>query len=163
MAERLLVARLDGNATATASSAGTRALVGCGMDRTAAQVLREMGGDPEQHVARQLSLAAVRGADLIMTASTMHRSAVVQADPTAMRRTFTMREFARLGRALPPPPDADLRHRVAEVAAQRGVSYPPAPGEDEIADPYGAPLPAMRECGRQLAAAVDAVTRSLGL
>ncbi|MGI8646044.1 MAG: low molecular weight phosphotyrosine protein phosphatase, partial [Nocardioides sp.] len=39
----------------TASSAGTRAVVGYGMEPTAAEVLRTLGGDPKGFRARQLS------------------------------------------------------------------------------------------------------------
>jgi protein-tyrosine phosphatase len=84
-----------------------------------------------------------------------------------MRRAFTMREFARLGAGLGPlgrPPTADaLRARIAEVAGQRGIVEPAEPGEDEIGDPIGAPLPVVQRCGEQVSAAVDGIVAGLGL
>ncbi len=80
----------------TASSAGTRAVVGYGMEPTAAEVLRTLGGDPKGFRARQLSPANVDDADLILTMTTRHRDKVLAASPRAMRRTFTLLEAGRL-------------------------------------------------------------------
>ncbi len=79
-----------------ASNAGTRAVIGYGMEPTAAEVLRSMGGDPEEFRARQLSPAIVGDADLILTMTTRHRDRVLSESPQAMRRTFTLLEAGRL-------------------------------------------------------------------
>ena len=137
------------------------------MDETSAQVLTELGGRPEGHVAQQLTPELVQQADLILTATTTHRSAIVRNAPAAMRKAFTMREFARLGAGLPPPrpgpSGGKLIRRVGEVAARRGLIDAPAEGADEIGDPIGAPLPEVRVCGAQISASVDAALRILGL
>jgi protein-tyrosine phosphatase len=118
-------------------------------------------------LARRLTPALIRSADLILTAQVEHLSAVLREDPRALRRAFTMREFGRLGAGLGPlegafDPDV-LRARVAMVAGQRGQLVPPAPGADEIGDPYGAAMSAVRACGAQIDAAVDAIIAALGL
>src|SRR4051795_5389163 len=51
IAERLLAARLP-DPSIRAASAGTRAMVGYGIDQTAAHVLRRLGGEPDGHGAR---------------------------------------------------------------------------------------------------------------
>ncbi|HET6876267.1 MAG TPA: hypothetical protein VFH38_01920 [Jatrophihabitans sp.] len=169
MAERMLQARLDksGSAAVTTSSAGTRAVVGHPMDALAARVLREHGGEPDGHRGRQLSADLVETADLVLTADSAHRSRVVREVPLAMRRTFTLREFARLGAALDPPrptPAGDrLQRRVAEIAARRGEAPPAEPGGDDIGDPFGAPLPVMQMCGQQIAAVIDQICGILGV
>jgi protein-tyrosine phosphatase len=169
LAERLLLARLVGPDAGDVRvvSAGTRAVVGHQMDDTSAQVLSELGGRPEGHVAQQLRPELVEQADLILTATSAHRSGIVRSTPAAMRKVFTMREFARLGAGLPPPrpgPNGGkLIRRVGEVAGRRGFLDPPADGQDEIADPIGAPLPLVRECGQQISVSVDAALRILGL
>src|SRR5439155_17630059 len=84
------------------SSAGTRALVGYGMDGASAAVLRELGGDPDGHVARQLVPELVMRADLVLASDSVNRGDIVRTSPLAMRRVFTMREFARLGAGLGP-------------------------------------------------------------
>jgi hypothetical protein len=80
------------------------------------------------------------------------------------RRTFTIREFARLGAALGPlddePTPDRLRARVAEVAAQRGLVEP---GADDIGDPLGGGLDVARATVATIAAAVDGALLALGV
>lgn len=167
MAERLLIARLPVGAPVEVTSAGTMALVGRGIDPPSAQLLRELGGSSDGHAAKRLTVPLVSAADLILTAETAHRAAVVQADPLAFRRTFTMREFGRLGRELPPLPapvsSEALRTRVAEVSGQRGHVEPAEPDADEIGDPFRAALKIARQRADQVAEAVDAIISALGL
>lgn len=164
MAERLLVARLPASARdeVVVSSAGTRAVVGHAMDAASALVLRELGGDSNGHVARQLEPEHVRAAGLVLAATTSQRDAILRETPAAMRRTFTMREFARLAGDLGDDVSAsDLVHRIRSVAGQRGLSAPAAAGADEVADPIGAPLREVRACGEQISTAVDALAAVL--
>ena len=148
-------------------SAGTLGLVGYPMDDTSAAALSELGADPSGHVARELTEDLVADADLILCAERIHRSAVLQIDPMAFRRTFTMREFARLGAGLLQPTRLleldELADRVYEVAARRGSVPVVDPIEDDIADPIGRPLAVNRQCAQQIAAAVDAAVNILGL
>ena len=170
MAERLLTARLRGTLPAgldvSATSAGTRAVVGRGMDTPSLIALRELGGDSAGHVARMFTRTLAEEADLVLTAESGHRARVVQAVPLAFRKTFTLREFARLGAGLGPlaePSEDALRNRVAEVAARRGWADPAGPGADEIGDPFGATLAVARTCAGAIADAVDGAVAALGL
>ena len=168
MAERLFLSRVAPGSPVSAGSAGTSGLAGYAMDLPAAVVLRELGGRPEGHVARRVTPAMLDGAHLVLTAETGHRAAVLRLAPMASRRTFTLREFARLGAAAPPP-DAgvataeSLRVRVAEIAALRGFAGGAAAGADEIGDPFGAALDVVRRTGTQIAGSVDGVIEVLGL
>jgi low molecular weight protein-tyrosine phosphatase len=166
VAARLLAHRLDPAWPVRISSAGTAAVVGYGIDAPSAQALTELGVDPAAHVARRLTDKMIKAADLVLTAETAHRSSVVQAEPLAFRRAFTLREFGRLGGDLPPlaglPTPDELRGRVAEIAELRGVVEPPEPGADEIADPFGASLEVARACTARISEALDAVVRALG-
>ncbi len=163
LAERLLLARLRPDAPVRVSSAGTGALVGHSMDVPSALCLRELGGDPDGHAARQLTAGLIAGADLVLTAQQEHRDAVRTLDPAAADRAFTLREFGRLAAELPGRPGVDapgLRSRVAAVAALRR----PAPRRvDDIGDPFGAALPQVHACAAQVGEAVDAVLAGLGL
>jgi protein-tyrosine phosphatase len=167
VAERLFRARTRADALVVFGSAGTRAVTNSPIDLPSAAALRELGGDSEAHAARQLTADLVAGTDLILTAESAHRSSVVQLEPLAFRRTFTLREFGRLGAGVEPiggpltPPT--LSRRVAQVAAQRGLARPPRLGEDEIGDPFGGPLETARACAAQVASAVDDVLAVLGL
>jgi protein-tyrosine phosphatase len=166
VAERLFRARANGAAPITTVSAGVTGLVGRPMDATTATALRELGVDPGQHVGRRLTTELVAASDLVLTAELSHRATAIHANPAAHTRTFTIREFGRLGAGLPPPksPTAEsLRSRVAEVADLRGAIDPAAPGWDDIADPFGASLDVVRACVAQLASAVDEVIAVLGI
>ena len=167
LGERLLRSRLAASAPVRVSSAGTAAMVGMGIDGPSALALRELGVDDDGHVAQQLTAAQIDGADLILTAQTAHRSAIVRADPFTFRRTFTMREFGRLGAALEPldgdPTVEQLRARVVQVADQRGSVEAPAPGADEISDPFGARTDVARQTAEDISTAVNAIISALGL
>jgi protein-tyrosine phosphatase len=167
LSERMFRARVS-VPTLHVASAGTGALVGYGIDGPSGLVLREHGVNPEGHFARALTREIVHSADLILTAESSHRTIVLNAEPSLFRRTFTMREFARLGAELgpiigPPSDDELLRERVARVSAQRGSVQPPEAGTDEIGDPYGAGLDFARIIGEQISTAVNGVIAALGL
>ncbi|WP_068154499.1 protein tyrosine phosphatase [Rhodococcus phenolicus] len=118
----------SGRADLTAHSAGTRALVGHGMEPTAAEVLQQLGGDPVGFAARRLTPNIAEDADLVLTMSRRHRSAVITAAPRMMRVTFTLREAARVQQA-------SGASTVAELTAARVQNT--APGPDDITDPMG--------------------------
>ena len=98
MAERLLQAGLDQVVPGgfLVSSAGTRALVGEPMQPISADIVRTFGGDPEGFAARQLTPRILRGIDLVLTMTSGHRGEVLQLDASLLKRTFTIREFARM-------------------------------------------------------------------
>lgn len=77
-------------------SAGTQALVGQPMQPMSAEIVRRHGGLADSFTARQLTQDMVREADLILAMATEHRSKILQLDPSALRRTFTVREFGRM-------------------------------------------------------------------
>jgi len=131
-----------------ARSAGTRAVIGYGMEPTAAEVLRSMGGDPEGFRARQLSPAIVGDADLILTMTTRHRDRVLSESPQAMRRTFTLLEAERL---LTVPVEADT---VAQRLAQARGQQPRGERADDIADPIGLDYATFEAVGAQVADAL---------
>lgn len=166
-AAELLFARAAVGHDIASASAGTSGLTGHGVDGPTAYALKELGVDASRHVAQRLTPGLMNAADLILTATTEHRAVVVQQMPLGFRRTFTLREFARLGADLEEldgvvDPDV-LRKRVAAVAEQRGWVEPGAPGADEIGDPYGEDLDVARTCVAQIAQTVTGVIRALGL
>jgi protein-tyrosine phosphatase len=166
MGERLFRSRTSASPEITISSAGTSGLTGYEMDPPSATVLRELGGDPEGHAARRLTPELIQRADLVLTAVSEQRALILKAEPMAFRRTFTMREFARLSAGFPPLDRVSaeaLRSRVREIAARRGFTDPAGPGDDEIGDPFGAPLEFARATGTQISESVDAAIDGLGL
>jgi protein-tyrosine phosphatase len=61
-----------------------------------ARLLRGNGAEVETFAAHRLTANLVREADLVLTLTRLHRSTVVDLWPAAVRRTFTLRELARL-------------------------------------------------------------------
>jgi low molecular weight protein-tyrosine phosphatase len=135
-----------------AASAGTQARDGLPMTAEARAALRRHGHDPADFQSRRLTRDLIARADLILTMEGAHRAAVLGHDPGALRRTFTLREFARLVAADPVPPAGSL---VDVAAARRGTVVPAGgPGEDDIADPTGRGRDAHDACAALIAQAL---------
>jgi protein-tyrosine phosphatase len=150
LTRHLLTGRL-GPRAATAfdvSSAGVQAVVGSAMHPSTRAELapwRLDGASDTQHfTARQLRSAMVTDADLVLGATTRHRSAVVECHPAGLATSFSIREFARLAadvdqRELPTEPVARAHELVEQVRRRRGVSPPGVSEEDRVPDPMGGP------------------------
>ena len=137
LAERLLRERLreqlgELSEAVVVASAGTRALAGRPMDAMAAQELGRLGLTNEDFRARQLTERMANDAGLVLTASKELRSRVLEDAPGALRRAFTITEFAALADGV----SADSpRELVADAAQRRSL----AQVEDyDVPDPIGA-------------------------
>ena len=144
------------------ASAGTRALVGHPLSPPMDALVAGAGGDPTGFAARQLTERLARPADLVLALTREHRGEVVELWPAAVRRTFTLREFARLVQVvdpdlLPPPtsPAARLRALVPAAAAHRRQVADP--GSDDVVDPYRRPAEVYQEAFSHIEQAVRAV------
>ncbi|KZE92852.1 Low molecular weight protein-tyrosine-phosphatase Etp [Agromyces sp. NDB4Y10] len=171
-AAQLLAARLaEAGIDAEVTSAGTHALVDSPMTPEAAAMSRRAGVDPDAHAGRQLTADLVQASDLILVAAREHRARVLQLVPRASRRTFTLREFARIAdfvaRARTVDPSFtfasdDPAARVEEIALSRGLAEPPAtPQDDDVVDPYRRSPEVYAEAERLITVAVDGVARAL--
>lgn len=130
-------------------SAGLGALVGSGAPDPTQMLAREHGLDVSHHVARQIDIEMIRQADLIIGMTRDHRRRLVEMLPSAMRRVFTLREFARVADAAEPglsnalasegagTPAERMRIAVALAASLRGTVPPPEnASEFDVIDPY---------------------------
>lgn len=122
------------------SSAGIRGWQSQPMDPDAAAALERRGGSSCGFKSRPLTEILVDSANLILTATREHRSDLLETFPQALRRTFTMKEFAQLT-ALPGTADAvratgllSANDLVASAYRHRGGAVV---AEPDIADPYG--------------------------
>jgi len=178
MAERLMQLRLRQRLGSEAAafrveSAGTWGHRGAPMEPFAAQAVRELGGDPEGFGAHELDPVQVELADLVLTATGEHRAAVVTLVPSAVRRVFTLKEFARLGASIDPGalrarlltlPVDPVDYAAAAVHAAlllRGPGQRPSPGLDDVTDPLGAPYRVYQARAREIDAAVGQTVRVL--
>ncbi|WP_443054249.1 arsenate reductase/protein-tyrosine-phosphatase family protein [Streptomyces sp. IBSBF 2435] len=172
MAERLtrhgLVRRLgDGAAGMLVESAGTWGHEGAPMEAHAAAVLAEYGADPSGFTGRELLDDHVIDADLVLTATRDHRAQVISMGHAAGLRTFTLKEFTRLVRAIDTTtlPEGSVTERaralVRAAAALRGWLLAPSPDADEVHDPYGAPISYFRSIGAEIHTALDPMVTAL--
>lgn len=69
-------------------SAGLGALVGQGVDPSAAALAKQSGLDLSQHQARQVTQEMIRQADLILVMSARQRSAIAQLAPAVSGKTM---------------------------------------------------------------------------
>ncbi|PJE96056.1 protein-tyrosine-phosphatase [Streptomyces carminius] len=152
-------------------SAGTWGHEGAPMEEHAAAVLHEYGADPSGFLGRELLDEHVIRADLVLTATRDHRAQVISMGHSAGLRTFTLKEFTRLVRAIDPAtlPDPDgeggvverARALVRAAAALRGWLLAPSAEADEVYDPYGAPITYFRSVGEEIHTALDPVVTAL--
>jgi protein-tyrosine phosphatase len=158
MAELLFRGWANPAADVVVSSAGTEALEGHGIDRSSASALGQLGIDPSQHRGRRFEPWMAADADLILTAAREHRDAIISAMPTLYRRTFTMKEFARLVNGLGP---GDPRSIVAAAAARRGQFVPEDP-DDDVRDPYRGAIKHAKTIAEEITESVYATVAALG-
>jgi protein-tyrosine phosphatase len=131
-----------------ASSAGTHAVIGHPVHRLAAEVLIGLGGDPANFTARQLTPRIASEADLVLTMTAAHRTAVLELAPRQLRKTFTLGEASLLASTYGARTVADLAPLRVRLSEHQPV---------EIADPIGRDLDAFEAVGEQIAALLPPV------
>jgi protein-tyrosine phosphatase len=145
------------------TSAGTHAIAGDPMHPHSARTLLEYGASTRPFASRVADQTLLAGADLVLTANRQQRAHCVGLAPATVRRTFTLREFARLcgavdRRELPAgSPATRMRALVRAAAAARAGFQPAAANDDDLADPVRLGLDAFLACGRTVLAALDAI------
>ena len=162
-AEILLRRALGEQPDVLIGSAGVDARTGRPVD---AQVLELLGHPAGGTGARQLTEGLVNDADLVLTMTREQRATLVSRHPAAVRRAFTLLEFADLaeiavreGADLPPGSAAGL-------AALRGLaprlrSRRPVGAADDVDDPHGRGMGEYEDAVGTIRAAVDAISAAL--
>ena len=126
----------------TASSAGTRAVIGHPIHPDAAIVLEELGGDASDFAARQLKPKIAADADLIVAMTGAHRDTVLETAPRQLKRSFTLTEAARLA-------SMDGADTLVDLAALR--PHLTANDMADIPDPIGQSPEVFATIGAQIA------------
>ncbi|WP_083285741.1 hypothetical protein [Microbacterium sp. BH-3-3-3] len=149
VAEFALAALLADEGGVSVESAGTGALTGESVPEPGQRIAMEYDVDASHHTARQVSAPLIRSADLILGMAREHRRYAAETLPAAMRRSFTLRELARIAEAahsdLPAyvrgsgatTADDGMRAAVAFAASLRGTIAPPSDASEfDVIDPY---------------------------
>jgi len=129
------------------ASAGTAVVEGAPCPAAILAEADALGLDLRGHVSAPLTRDVLDGADLVLALAREHRAAVARSSPRAARRTFTLREAARLASSLDPRDREAVRSactskaRVTSaaltLATRRGTVALLAPGDDDVVDPVG--------------------------
>jgi protein-tyrosine phosphatase len=144
--EILLRQRLDPEVFEVAS-AGVQGWRDAPVDSMVVLELERLGASAEGFCSRPLEQRLVEDADLILTATRGHRSEVVGRFPVALRRNFTVREFAALVDGVEADSPADLVHEAYRRRSEAGDDV-------DLPDPFRQPPAVHRAVANQVAAAV---------
>lgn len=120
------------------ASAGFAAPVGAPMGDRVLAMARALGADGSTHRAAQVDDRLLAGADLVLVATRRQREKVLHRAPSALRKTFTIREAGRIAEGLEataPASPGDLRRVVQRLADLRAA--PVSEAADDIIDPQG--------------------------
>ncbi|MFC4553866.1 low molecular weight phosphatase family protein [Georgenia faecalis] len=166
--ERLLRRALGAKSGVQVASAGTGALVGEPIQPPMAALLEGLDVETEQFAARRLTPDLVRESDLVLTLTRAHRGDVVDLFPGAVRRTFTLRELARLTEHVPREeldaaagPDATPAERLSALIPLAAARRAPVPEEhDDVVDPYRRDASVYQRSFDQMLPAVRTIARA---
>jgi protein-tyrosine phosphatase len=131
-------------------SAGVMAMTGDPMTPQSADAMTKRGFTPTKHVSQDLTPKLLEEADLVLTATLDHRSAIARMLPKASKYSFTIDEFARLTSFLKADSefqeefkkkpketrDQYLKRAMHEAVLLRGM-VPTNLDPKDIVDPYG--------------------------
>lgn len=142
----------------TVASAGTHARVGDEVHELARSVLAERGVPVPPTPTRPVVESLVGDADLVLTAGREHRAWIAERFPVAVRRTFTLRQFARMCDAARsaghPDPGSDGGALIRFAESGRRLLQPGPAEEDLVEDPVGGTIVDFRRSADQISAAV---------
>jgi protein-tyrosine phosphatase len=160
LAEVLLRRRLheqlgDLGRAVVVESAGVHALEGHPMDEMAARELARLGYVNDAFRARRLTPQMALDADLVLTATKDLRSRVLEEEPAALRRAFTIREFAALVDGVRAASPTDL---VADAARRRSSAEV---ADYDIPDPIGAGAEVHRDVADLVDGAVTPIAQAV--
>ncbi|MCI9858200.1 low molecular weight phosphatase family protein [Microbacterium proteolyticum] len=164
------------------TSAGTGARPGMPMPHEAIRLGTERGASARllgQHRAHVVTKEQLRDADLVLAMARSHRRAVVEIYPAVARKTFAVREFARLAADVSDDqvraavaqagsgaaaPVRGFTSAIAAVASRRGITFAPKDlDEEDVVDPFGRSVQTYERALDQLEPGLVAVERVVRL
>lgn len=143
-------------------------MVGSPIQPLSAEIIRTYGGTADNFAARQLTSKILRESDLVLTMASHHRGEVLQLDASLLKRTFTIREFARMvaaleerGEAAPSGSDytQQWRELPARASSVRHLILAAEAPDNDVVDPYRQGAEAYVRMEDQLAPAILRILR----
>lgn len=152
--------RIADNIVVEISSAGTQAQPGQPIDELAGHELRRLGCDASGFRSRVFDDRMATEADLVLTATREQRSLILEREPRAMQRTFTMLEFAQLVGLL--RQGDSTTSEPGELVRKAGVNRWRVTLDDyDIADPRGQSSDVHRATAENIRTAMVAIAAGL--
>lgn len=141
-------------------SAGTHGYLDHPLDPPMAAQLRARGVDPDGFRSRRLTARMVAEADVVLTAEVAHRERILEDQPEAFRRVFTLGQLARaLDDAGVEPGHAT---RGPDLLRELGAAVRPPVPDDDVVDPFRRGDEAAARAAEHLDALVRRVVPLLG-
>lgn len=113
--------------------------------------IRRRGGDLGAHLSTGVETALESNPDLILTMTRQHLRSLAEINPSILQKTYTLREFVRVGEVEGPRRvDEGLTAYALRVGAGRNLSALQSGVEDDIADPIGKRASAYEQCAQEL-------------
>jgi protein-tyrosine phosphatase len=102
------------------------------------RALAALGIEAPPHLSREVELADIQRADLILTMERRHVRDIVNEAPEAWPLTFTIKEFVRLTADAPRIAGETIPEWLARVGTERtSTSMMGSSPDDDVDDPYG--------------------------
>jgi len=130
------------------------------LDRDMVKAAATLGLDITDHVPRQVTSADISAADLIVTMTRSQLRTIVAAEPSAWRRTFTLRELARRASRYAPLDGSFGDWLDAAGTACRSADLLGESADDDIDDPFQRGYAANLATAQELERLVDEVIMS---
>lgn len=137
-------ALMAGRQTITLSSAGTWGFDASMIDPPMGLQAIARGVDPTAFRSQRLTRAMVTEADVILAATSEHRTFILEDHPAALRKTFTLGQFAEA------IADADAHLSGTDLIAAARTSRVPPRSTTDVADPYRRGDAAAARCAQQI-------------
>jgi len=129
-------------------------------------LVERSGADSTGFRARQLTERLLQPADLVLAMTRAQRGDVVELWPKAVRRTFTLKEFARILQemdpTLLPPGTPGERLRAAVPVASAHRRQVADTRSDDVVDPYRLPEQVYQEAFTDMDRAVASIVAVIG-
>ncbi|MDP3386095.1 MAG: low molecular weight protein arginine phosphatase [Eubacteriales bacterium] len=116
----------------TVVSAGLMTVDGLEASEFAVEALNEKGIDIRDHRSKRLTTDMIEEADLILTMTYSHKTAVIQKSANASEKTYTLKEYANHG-------DSNM----------------------DIADPFGMDIDAYQQCAEEISTTLESIVNKL--
>ncbi len=126
--------------------------------RTAAA---ELDIDLNAHRARALDADAIASNHLIITMTEAQRGLVSRMQPRALAKTFTLKEFVRLGTAIEPSRDSASLDDLVRVLHRSRALVAAAPEPEDVRDPGDLGLAATAQVAAEIDELISAVATML--